>query len=200
MTLGEFYMFGAKQNWCSLCRTRHYLVPWLERSANWPLSGILGARPLKIIGLSGVPPDCPVRQRATVNFAQWSTVWLRAQSEALEVRRQSTTTGHTGLSGVQPNCPVQQKNRLLERSSAPNPNGRLTWHSPDNEQWRVRCAHRQNSRPTARIVFGGYKYPQPPPFKPSKHPTLFIQYKSKEYTPNTQSKPSILSKLQNHVK
>jgi hypothetical protein len=35
---------------------------------------------------------------------------------------------------VAPNCPVQQKDRWLQRSTAPNPNGRLMWHSPDNEQ------------------------------------------------------------------
>jgi hypothetical protein len=46
----------------------------------------------------------------------------------------------------------------------------------------------------------GYKYPQPPPFKTSKHHTLFIQYKSKEYTPKTHSKPQIFSKCQNQVK
>jgi hypothetical protein len=46
----------------------------------------------------------------------------------------------------------------------------------------------------------GYKYLEPPPFKPSKHLGLFIQYKSKEYTPKTQSKPSILSRFQNQVK
>jgi hypothetical protein len=37
-------------------------------------------------------------------------------------------------------------------------------------------------------VVGGYKYPQPPPFKPSNLLTLLIQYKRKEYTPKTQSK------------
>jgi hypothetical protein len=110
-----------------------------------------------------------VRQRVTVNFAQWSTVRLRAQSKVLEVRRQSATTGHTGLSGVQPDCPVQQKNKRLQWSSAPNPNGRLTWHSPDNEQWRVRCAHRQNSRPTARIVVGAINTPN---HHHSSHPSI----------------------------
>jgi hypothetical protein len=30
----------------------------------------------------------------------------------------------TGLSGVAPDCPVQQDDKALQRSTAPNPNGR----------------------------------------------------------------------------
>jgi hypothetical protein len=52
----------------------------------------------------------------------------------------------------------------------------------------------------AGIKVGAINTPQPPPFKPSKLLTLLIQYKSKEYTPKTQSKHSILSKFQNQVK
>jgi hypothetical protein len=29
-------------------------------------------------------------------------------------------------------CPVPQEDRRLQRSTAPNPNGRLTWHAPDS--------------------------------------------------------------------
>jgi hypothetical protein len=39
-------------------------VPRLEPFANWPLSSFLSARPLKIIGLSDVPPDCSEKQRS----------------------------------------------------------------------------------------------------------------------------------------
>jgi hypothetical protein len=116
------------------CGAGHCPVPSLEHSANWPLSGFLSARSLKFTGLSGVPPDCPVRQQVTVNFAQRSTVRVRVQSEALEVSRQYATTGHTGLSGVPPNCPVPQKDRRIQRSTAPNHNSCLTWHAPDSEQ------------------------------------------------------------------
>jgi hypothetical protein len=35
------------------------------------------------------------------------------------------------------------------------------------------------STTTVGIVVGGYKYPQPPPFKASKFSELHIQYKSK---------------------
>jgi hypothetical protein len=41
---------------------------------------------------------------------------------ASEVRAQKSEV--TGLSGVAPNCPVQQKDKRLQRSTAPNPNGR----------------------------------------------------------------------------
>jgi hypothetical protein len=139
MTLGEFYSVGAKQNWCSLRRTGQCPVPWPEQLANWLLSGFLSAHPLKIIGLSGVPPDCPVRQRSNgqlhpmVDCADCGVVC------STEVRSQSTTSRYTGLSDVPPDCPVQQEDKRLQRSTAPNPNGRLTWHSPDSEQWSVWC-------------------------------------------------------------
>jgi hypothetical protein len=42
---------------------------------NWPLSGFRRATPLKITGLSGVPPDSPV--------SQWSNGQLRQRSTAL---------------------------------------------------------------------------------------------------------------------
>jgi hypothetical protein len=138
MTLGEFYTVGAKQNWCSLWRTKHCPVctrhvRCLVPSTNWPLSDFLSARPLKFIGLSGVPSDCPVRQqsncqlRPTVNCADCGAVC------STEVRSQSATSGYTGLSDVPPDCPVQQEDKRLQRSTAPNPNDRLTWNSPDSK-------------------------------------------------------------------
>jgi hypothetical protein len=38
-----------------------------------------------------------------------------------EVRAQKSEVA--GLSGVAPDCPVQQKDKELQRSTAPNPNG-----------------------------------------------------------------------------
>jgi hypothetical protein len=58
---------------CSLWHTRHCPMPWLEHIANWLLSGFLSAHPLKIIGLSSVPPDCPVGQRSNGQLRQRST-------------------------------------------------------------------------------------------------------------------------------
>jgi hypothetical protein len=38
-----------------------------------------------------------------------------------------------GLSGVPPDYPVCHEDRRLQRSTTRNPNGRLTWHTPNNE-------------------------------------------------------------------
>jgi hypothetical protein len=96
---------------------------------------------------------------------------------------------------VAPDCPVHHKDRRLQWSTAPNPNGRLT-----STHRTVRCVHRQRSQPTARIVVGAINTSQPQPFKLSKLSSLYIQYKNKAYTPKTNSKPSILSKCHNQVK
>jgi hypothetical protein len=64
----------------------------------------------------------------------------------------------------------------------------------------VQCAHRQRIHPTTRMLVGAINTSQPPPFKASKLSTLYTQYKSKEDTPKTHSKPSILSKCHNQVK
>jgi hypothetical protein len=98
-----------------------------------------------------------------------------------------------------PDCPVQLEDKGLQWSTAPNPNGVLTWHASDSEQCYVRCTTGLFGAPsttTARIVVGAINSPQPPPFKPSKFSELHIQYKSKCNTSKTQSKHSIPSKLQ----
>ena len=88
----EYTRFGAANDAPGTVRSQ------AEHLANWPLSGFLGAHPLKFIGLSGAPPDCPVRQqrndqlRATVNFADYRAVC------SAEVRSQCATSGHAGLS------------------------------------------------------------------------------------------------------
>jgi hypothetical protein len=107
--------------------------------------------------------------RATVNFAQRSTVRLRAQSEALEVRRQSATTGRTGLSGAQ-----KEQSTSTVNSSKPQQSvdatltGQWTVACPVHHQ-TVRCAHRQSSQPTARIVVGAINTPNQ---NHSSHPSI----------------------------
>ena len=114
----------SKTDWCSLRRTGHYPVPRLEHLANWPLSGFLSANPLKFIGLSGVPPDCPVRQRSnsqlrpTVDCADCGEVC------STEVANQSATSGNTGLSSEpseqlssSPNGRLRRLRRGLQRRS-----------------------------------------------------------------------------------
>jgi hypothetical protein len=118
---------GASE--CPVC-TGQCPVPRLLSPANWPLSGKCSASRLKIIGLSGVPPDCPL---SNGHLHQWSTAAAATDSERQKVRRQSAMLDRTELW-------VHQKDRRLQRTTAPNPNGRLTWHAPDSEQYSVRCA------------------------------------------------------------
>jgi hypothetical protein len=59
-----------------------------------------------------------------VNSEQWTT-------QKLEVR--TAKSERTELSGVPPDCPVPQEDKGLQQSTAPNPNGQMTWHAPDNE-------------------------------------------------------------------
>src|SRR5688572_2001484 len=61
----------------------------------------------------------------------------------------------------------------------------------------VRCAIRQQTSPTAVLVVEGYKYPQPPLFKTSKHSLLLIQYKSNTQHSKTQTKASDQIKVPN---
>jgi hypothetical protein len=83
---------------------------------------------------------------------------------------------------ITPNCRVHQKDRSFQCQQLQTPTvGWRGTHRTVNSG--VRCAHRQSSQPMTRIVVGDINISQPPAFKPSKHLTLFIQYKSKEYTP-----------------
>jgi hypothetical protein len=84
-------------------------------------------------------PDCPMSHHtirwangATVNFAQWSTALTAVQS--VEQKSEVSLQSQNAL-----DCPVPQEDRRLQRSTAPNPNDRLTWHAPDSEQWCVQC-------------------------------------------------------------
>jgi hypothetical protein len=133
-------------------------VPWLEHFANWPLSSFLGARPLKITGLSGVPPDCSVSSQSKGRLRQQLTVRLRPQSTALEVKRQShrTVWCATGLC----RAPKGQKSSTVNRSKPQRSAnvaliGHWTVECPVHHRI-VRCAHRQSSHSMAGW---GYKYP-----------------------------------------
>jgi hypothetical protein len=137
ITLGEFHMVGAKQNWCSLWRTGHCPVPRLETSANWPLSGFLRARPLKTNGLYGARPDCPVRNWSNGQLHQWSTAEQSDRQKSEDSLRCQIASDY----------PVPQEDRRLQLSIASNPNDRLTWHSLDNEQCCVRCTTRLSGVP-----------------------------------------------------
>jgi hypothetical protein len=104
MTLGQFYKFGANRlapasgaPGCPVC-IRQCQVPWLEHSANWLLSGFLGARPQNhrfvrcATELSGVPPDYPVSSLCNGRLRDCTRSLQRQKSED-SLRRQ-----------VAPNC------------------------------------------------------------------------------------------------
>jgi hypothetical protein len=102
-------------------------------------------------------PDCPVYHRtvrctsgATVICAQRSTL----QSEQCNSDVRANDQRGTGLSGVAPDCPVPHEDKASNGRLAPSPNRRMTWrhirHCPV-AHWTVRCAHRQQTSPTATI-------------------------------------------------
>jgi hypothetical protein len=166
----------SKTDWCSLWSTGHYPVPRLETSVNWSLSGFLSAHPLKIIGLSGVPPDCPVRQRSNgqlrpmVDCADYRAVYNT------KVRSQSAKSKHTGLSVCHRTVRCCKRTKDFNGQQLQT---QRTWHSPDSEWCSVRCTTGLSSVPIDSNGWNsgwGYKYPQPPPFKPSKHCNFLIQY------------------------
>jgi hypothetical protein len=98
---------------------------------------------------------------------------------------------HIGLYGVPPYCPVPQEDKGLQWTTAPNPNGLLTWQASEIEQCHVQCTTGLSVVPsttTARIVVGAINTAQPPPFKSSKFSDLHIQYKSKSLHSKTHPK------------
>jgi hypothetical protein len=61
-----------------------------------------------------------------------------------------------------PDCPVPHKDKGLQRSTAPKPNGWLTWQSPDNEQCHVQCTTGLSGVPIDNNGWNSdrsYKYP-----------------------------------------
>jgi hypothetical protein len=112
---------------------REFYKVWVPRPkhlTNWPLSGFLKATTLKFTGLSGKPTE-QQSTSPTVDYADEGTM------NRAEVR--TAKSERTGLSSVPPDCPMPQEDRRLQRSTAPNPNGRLMWQSPNSEQCHIRC-------------------------------------------------------------
>jgi hypothetical protein len=99
----------------------------------------------------------------------------------------------TGLSGG-PSC------QSFNGRNRQNPNGWVTWlahrtvsdGAPD-------CPVRPSTAALPNDCFSGwgYKYPQPPQLKASKHSLLFIQYKSNTQHSKTQIKASDQIKVHN---
>jgi hypothetical protein len=138
----------------------------------------------------------PTEQQSPMHNGRLQKWTVRSQKS--EQRRQDARN----MSGVPPDCPVQLEDKRLQRSTASNPNGQLTWHAPDPEQCHVRCTTGlscASSTATDRIVVGAINTPQPPPFKSSKFSELNIQYKSKRIHSKTQSIDQNLSKPPNQL-
>jgi hypothetical protein len=121
----------------------------------------------------------PTEQRSnapTVDCMNSKSAQCRSQKS--EQRSQNAPD----MSGVPPDCPVQQEDKRIQRSTAPNPNGMLTWRASDSEQSPVRCTTGLSGVPIDNNGWNsgwGYKYPQPPPFRSSKFSELHIHCKSK---------------------
>jgi hypothetical protein len=134
--------------WC----TGQCPVPQPGSAANWPLSGIGGATWLKITGLSGGAPDCPMslqRPRPSTSATNSSLLrkgestaaknhrnvrWcigLSGESERPEPMVASAISGrHVARANGQlgtPGCPVRQQDR--------RPNGRMHQIRKEIEHW-----------------------------------------------------------------
>jgi hypothetical protein len=90
---------------------------------NQPLSGIPGRAPLKFTGLSGVPPDCLVSQRAMDIQRQRSTLQSATVGYNAAAEVGATKSEGTGLSGVAPDSPVPQEDKVSNGRPTQNPNG-----------------------------------------------------------------------------
>jgi hypothetical protein len=153
-----------------------------------------------VTGLSGEPmSNGHLCQRST------ATRLLRVQnvrkSETVcDVRSHRTIWCTTGLCSA-PQGFDEFNGRMLQTPTVDWRGTHQTMNSAMSGAHRTaRCTRRQTEQPMARIVVGAINTPQPPPFKSSKISTFYTQYKSKEYTPKTHSKPPILSKFHNQVK
>jgi hypothetical protein len=91
---------------------------------------------------------------AKVNCAQRSTAMSDEQWTMRKLELQSQNT---------PDFPVPQKDKELQLSTAPNPNGLLTWHAPESEQCYVWCTTGLSGAPIDSNGWKSgwcYKYPR----------------------------------------
>jgi hypothetical protein len=100
------------------------------------------------------------------------------------------------LSDAAPDCLVPLEDKASNGHLRPNPNGWVTW-----------LAHRttsgapiDSSHPQCLFWWlGDINTPQPPPLQPSKHSSLYIQYKSKVEHSKTQIKAIDPIKVPNSI-
>jgi hypothetical protein len=129
---------------------------------------------------------CPVSQRNNGNLALNGRLRIQkkhtVQMSDVGLRSQNTPD----MYNVPPDYLVQLQDKGLQRSTAPNPNGVLTWHAPDSEQCSVRCTTGLSGVPspaTARIVVGAINTSN---HLYSSHPSFLnsiFNTRAKDYTP-----------------
>jgi hypothetical protein len=154
-----------------------------EHSTNWSISGFSRRRSAIIHWTVRCAPDMsgePTEQQSTPrNGRLWWTVKAHSaqvRSQSCEVRthqtclvRHQTVRCHKRTTDF--NGQLLQTPTVCLRDSRRTVNSTLSGAPPD-------CPVCPSSA-MAGYSGWGYKYPQPPPFKLSKSPTLQIQYKSK---------------------
>jgi hypothetical protein len=124
----------------------------------------------------------------TTDFVVVDSHWVyseQCRSQNYKVRMHRTVRCATGLSGVARGERTSKVNRSKPQRSADVARTGLSDVPINNNDWNSGW---------------GYKYPQSPPFEPSKFLDLHIQYKSKSIHSKTQSKDQILFKPQNQLK
>jgi hypothetical protein len=176
MTLGEFYMVGAKQIGAA-CG-----APDTVRCPGWSTSWIGCSRVFSAL-LHYNSSYCPVCHRtvqwdneATVNFAQRLTALTAAKSAAqksqISLQHQETLD--------YPVChrTVRWSKMTNDFNGQPFQTPTVGWHGT---HWTVNngvfgAPPDYPVCPSSGIVVGAINTLQPPPFKPSKHSNFLIQY------------------------
>jgi hypothetical protein len=103
--IAEKKLFELEKSWLSqpnqrsLWCTGQCLVPQAGSAANWPLSGIDGATWLKITGLSGDAPDCPVSLQRLRSSTSAMNSPLSGKGESAVAKNHRTVRWCTRLSG-----------------------------------------------------------------------------------------------------
>jgi hypothetical protein len=126
-------------------------------------------------------PDCPMYHR-TIRWASRATalcangqLYERNSAEQCQVRSQSVEVRTHRTSGVASDCPVPQEDKCLQRSTAQNPNGWMTWRRTGQGtvpiRWRTGLSGAPVDRklvPSIQRLFEGlwgYKYHPNRPFQ-----------------------------------
>jgi hypothetical protein len=137
---------------------------------------------------------------ATVTCRQRSTVKVNSSEQcAAEVRAQKSVRCGTGLSGAATGQRLPTVNRSKPQWACLCGAHRTVNGTCLVRHRTVRCAHQQQTQPTARKWLEAVNTPQPPPLMVSKFSEVHIQYKSKSIHSKTHSKDQILSKSQNQL-